>query len=326
MARHVCPECGATVTGGEQFCPTCGTFLGYPDEPEHGHDNDYEHFELGAGPPPEPARRPSTTLICPSCGTENAPTNRHCEECGARLSQGPLPTAPRPAVQATAGVRAVVAIGGLLLGVIVIALLFQIFGGDDPATTTTLSAESTSTTVAPVEVTVLEPLDVTCSVEGLGSFTCSNLISGTDALYQINWVEHEATGEPLTITIRFPIAVAIARIDWHNISNDETRFRRNFRARALTISADDSFSDVQRDLQNLPGVQEIEFASRNTNQVTIDITSAWNAEVMDEQVFTEIAIDEIQVLGRPATTGGTDVTTPTTVPGDTTPTTDTTAP
>lgn len=215
MARHVCPECGATVSGGEQFCPTCGTFLGYPDEPAHEHDsNEYEQFELGAAPPPsESAPRRPTTVICPSCGTENSHSNRHCEECGARLSQGPLPTAPRPAVQATAGVRAVVAIGGLLLGVILIALLFQVFGGDDPATTTTLNAESTSTTSAPAEVAILEPLDVTCSVEGIGSFICDNLITGTEALYQINWVDHEASGEVLTITIRFPIAVAITRID-----------------------------------------------------------------------------------------------------------------
>src|SRR5690606_15201248 len=115
MARHVCPNCGATVTGDEQFCPTCGTFMGYDDEPTG--EDEYERFELGAAPPP---REPT---ICPSCGAANAPGNRHCEECGARLSQGPLPAAPRPAVQATAGVRAVIAIGGPLLGAANIALL-----------------------------------------------------------------------------------------------------------------------------------------------------------------------------------------------------------
>src|SRR5688572_33503555 len=94
--------------------------MAYEDEP--GYEEDYERFDLGSPPPPS-YRDP---VICLSCGAQNAPTNRHCEECGARLSQGPLPAAPRPAVQATAGVRAVIAIGGLLLGVIVIALLFQI--------------------------------------------------------------------------------------------------------------------------------------------------------------------------------------------------------
>lgn len=322
MARHVCSECGATVSGNEQFCPTCGTFLSYPDEP--GADTEYEHFELGETPPPAdipPSRLPAR-VVCPSCGTENLATNRHCEECGARLSQGPLPAAPRPAVQATAGVRAVIAIGGLLLGVILIALIFQIFGGDDdPDSTLPPTAESTSTTVSPVQVGLLEPLDVECNVEGIGSFICENLISGSEALYQINWPDHVDSGETLSVTIRFRTAVAITRIDWRNIANDETRFRRNYRARALTISADDSFSDVQADLQNLPGVQEIEFASTNTNQVTITVDSAWNAEIIEDNVFTELAIDEIQVIGRPATaTTNPTETTGTSVPGETTPT------
>jgi hypothetical protein len=286
-----------------------------------GADTEYEHFELGETPPPPdipPSRLPAR-VVCPSCGTENLATNRHCEECGARLSQGPLPAAPRPAVQATAGVRAVIAIGGLLLGVILIALIFQIFGGDDdPGSTLPPTAESTSTTVSPVEVGLLEPLDVECSVEGLGSFICENLISGSEALYQINWPDHVDSGETLSVTIRFRTAVAITRIDWRNIANDETRFRRNYRARALTISADDSFSDVQADLQNLPGVQEIEFASTNTNQVTITVDSAWNAEIIEDNVFTELAIDEIQVIGRPATaTTDPTGTTGTSVPGDT---------
>ncbi|HLU31720.1 MAG TPA: zinc-ribbon domain-containing protein [Acidimicrobiia bacterium] len=319
MARHVCPECGATVTGEEQFCPTCGVFLGY-DEESAGHD-EYEQFELGSEPPPPPPGGRRSAPICPSCGAENAPGNRHCEECGARLSQGPLPAAPRPAVQATAGVRAVIAIGGLLLGIILIALLFQLFSGDDdPTATTAAPSDTSSTTVTIQEVGVLDPLDVQCSIEGLGSFVCSNLISDSDALYQVNWEELEASGDTLTITIRFRTAVAINRIDWRNISNDDTRFQRNYRARALAITSDDSLVDVQTDLQNIPGTQSIDFSSVNTNQVTIVVNSAWPAQLIDGNVFSELAIDEIQVIGRPAATAGT---TATTAP-DTTETTETT--
>lgn len=313
MARHVCPECGATVTGEEQFCPTCGVFLGY-DEESHDHDG-FEEFELGTVPPPPPSARPANP-ICPSCGAENAPGNRHCEECGARISQGPLPAAPRPAVQATAGVRAVIAIGGLLLAIIIIALLFQLFSGDgEPADTTVAASDSSTTTVPTVEPAVLDPLDVQCSVDGLGAFVCANLISDSDALYQVNWEDIEASGETLTITIRFRTAVAISRIDWRNISNDDTRFQRNYRARALTISSDDSLADVQIDLPNVPGTQTIDFSSLNTNQVTITVNSAWPAQLIDGNVFSELAIDEIQVIGRPA--DGTAPTTATTTPGTT---------
>lgn len=326
VARHVCHNCGATVAGDEQFCPTCGTFLGYDEEPTES--DQFEEFELGAEPPVvEVGVANSTTVVCPSCGTTNLAGNRHCEECGARLSQGPLPAAPRPAVQATAGVRAVVAIAGLLLGVILIALMFRIFGGGDPTTTTTLATDTTSTTAAPVEVDVLEPLSVTCSVEGIGSFVCNNLIAGPDSLYQINWPQLEADGGQLTITLRFRTAVAISRIDWTNIQNDDIRFRRNYRARALTISSDDTVTDVQADLQNVPGTQEIAFSSLTTFQVTLTVDSVWNAELVDEQVFTELAIADIQVLGRPAVTTGPgptdpDSTDPTLADPDTTDTTE----
>ena len=84
-------------------------------------------FSLSGEPPIEvpqaPARFPRNEIQCPSCGSPNPTTNRHCEECGARLSQGPLPVAPRPAVQATAGVRAVLAIAGLLTTVVIIAIV-----------------------------------------------------------------------------------------------------------------------------------------------------------------------------------------------------------
>ncbi|MFP3914009.1 MAG: double zinc ribbon domain-containing protein [Actinomycetota bacterium] len=316
MARHVCPSCGATVTGDEQFCPTCGTFLQH--EEEMPVEDEYETFELGSGPPPAPGG----PVLCPSCGAENSPTNRHCEECGARLAQGPLPAAPRPAVQATAGVRAVIAIGGLLLGVIIIALLFQLFGGDDTSPDTTPVATATTATTFQVdEPEVLDPLDVTCSEDGLGEFVCQNLTDGADSLYQVNWEELEAAGETLTITIRFRSAVAISRIDWTNITNNDTRFQRNYKARALTITSDDSLSDTQIDLQNIPGTQQVEFTSLNTHQVTIEVQSAWPAQLIDGQVFEEIAIDEIEVIGRPAANGAAGTTT--TAPGDTT---DTTAP
>lgn len=314
----MCPDCGATVTGDEQFCPTCGAFLGYEDEP---HAEEYETFDLGEAPPP-PSREP---VICPSCGADNLPTNRHCEECGARLSQGPLPAAPRPAVQATAGVRAVIAIGGLLLGVIIIALLFQLFSGDDEPTETTAAAgETTSTTVQIAQNEVLDPLSVDCSVAGIGSFICENLVSGTDALYQVDWVALEEAGETPTITIRFRSAVAIERIGWRNISNDDTRFQRNYRARSLSISADDSLSETPIDLQNIPGTQEVAFTSLNTHQLTITINSAWPAQLIDGQVFDELVIDEIEVIGRPVT--GTNGTTATTAPGDTSETTATSTP
>ena len=266
-------------------------------------DGTYEEFQLEEAPsegddgeaPAPPAK--GRTIGCPSCAAVNPSSNRHCQECGARLKQGPLPTAPRPAVQATAGVRAALAISGLLFVVIVIALLFNVFGGEEPTTGSTL--ESTTTT----DVVVLQPdkidiLNTECTPLGLGSFTCANLTSGTDSEYQVTW-EDLAEGENITIRLTFREPIVVTRLDWTNLT-DIDRFRQNYRARGITIDADGSVTVVPIELKDLPGTQSVSFAAFNTNFILITIESAWLAEVVGENSFRELAINEITVIGRPA--------------------------
>ena len=267
-------------------------------------DGNYEEFSLGDGPPGEDpphehsVSRTGHALTCPSCGAGNPSGNRHCQECGARLDQSPLPTAPRPAVQATAGVRAALAISGLLFAVIVIALLFNVFSSDTPTAGSTLkfttTTESTITQPAVVDI-----LDQQCSPDGLGAFTCINLTSGTDSEYQVNWEEIEAGEVNITIKLFFREPMIVTRIDWNNIV-DPTRFRRNYRARGLTIDAQGSLTQVPHTLADTPGLQNINYAAVNANWIEITIQSAYQAEVVDDNVFRELAIDEITVWGRPA--------------------------
>ncbi len=280
-------------------------------------DTPYEEFSLEDRPPVEPgAAQPAPQagggngggreVACPSCGAVNPANNRHCQECGARLRQGPLPTAPRPAVQATAGVRAALAISGLLLGVILIALFFNIFTGDDGEATG--STTTTSTTVPVIEQPApVDILDETCDPEGIGSFTCSNLTSGTDDEYQVSW--EEAGGE-VTITFTFFEQLAIDRIEWSNIEN-QTRFRQNYRARSLVITSQDQLTDTPATLDDLPGTQVIQYSALNTARLTIRIVDAYQAEVVDDNVFDELAINEIVIVGRPVIPSGSGTTTPT---------------
>lgn len=266
-------------------------------------DGTYEEFHLEDTPPegdageaPAPPTK-GRTIGCPSCAAVNPSSNRHCQECGARLKQGPLPTAPRPAVQATAGVRAALAISGLLFVVIVIALLFNVFGGDEPTAGSTL--ESTTTT----DVVVLQPdkidiLNTECTPLGLGSFTCTNLTSGTDSEYQVTW-EDLAEGEDITIRLTFFEPIVVNRLDWTNLTDIE-RFKQNYRARGITIDADGSVTVVPITLKDLPGTQSVSFAAFNTNFIFITIESAWLAEVVGGNSFRELAINEITVIGRPA--------------------------
>ena len=84
-------------------------------------------------------------MPCPSCGTLNPPFNRHCDSCGARLSQAPLPVAPQPMLRTTAGARALMVLAGVILTVALLALAVNVFrnGGDGTAESTTTSTTTT---------------------------------------------------------------------------------------------------------------------------------------------------------------------------------------
>ena len=103
-------------------------------------DDLFEPFELEDGPPPpgsEPPPAPPTQAkppqasapveqaACPSCGAFNPAYNRHCEQCGARLTKEPLPVAPAPMVRATPGGRA---LSVLAAAVLVVALIVHADG------------------------------------------------------------------------------------------------------------------------------------------------------------------------------------------------------
>lgn len=333
MASQTCEQCGAIVAGDEQFCPSCGAFMDPMTAPrprprssgrggnvisvtsDGPSDPAYEDFSLETPPPPpsdDVPPRPSQAaprgnrgrngnsnggpVNCPSCGAVNPGNNRHCQECGARLRQGPLPTAPRPAVQATAGVRAALAIGGLLLGVILIALFFNIFTGEDPEATDSSTTTSTTTATA-LETGPIEILEETCTPEGISSFICANLTSGTTDEYQVSWEENSAQG--ITIELSFLQPMAIEAIRWTNIE-DATRFRQNYRAQSITILTQDSVAGpVPARLQDQQGTQVVPYAALNTTTLTIQVVEAYDAEVVDENRFDELAIDEIEVIGRP---------------------------
>jgi hypothetical protein len=329
VVSHVCDQCGATVAADEQFCPSCGSFIDplktaappppSPPRPTRprpaGHvisvssDGNYEEFTLEE-PEPEPLVAPPSggnrgggSVDCPSCGTSNPSTNLHCQNCGARLRQGPLPTAPRPAVQATAGVRAALAISGLLLIVILVALAFNIFSDNAAGSTTTTLDSTTTSSTTPMANAPIPILSTVCDPPGLGSFSCSNLTSGDSSEYQVNWEELEQAESPLVIRLSFSQPMIVERIDWTNIS-DETRFLQNHRAMGITIDGDNQLVPFSTNLDDSPGTQIIRYAAINANYIEITVHSTYRSQVVGDRTFPEIAIDEIVVIGRPAAASG----------------------
>jgi hypothetical protein len=298
MAGHICDNCGATVTN-EQFCPTCGAWVDPLSHEDGG--SEFEEFSLGAEPrePAQPARLPRQEVQCPSCGSPNPTTNRHCEECGARLAQGAMPVAPRPAVQTTAGVRAAMGISAVLVVVILAVLIVNLFGDAEGEPTTSLDAAAagSTTTTAPIQPTPVDILDVECNVEAVSGFSCDNLVDGSATNeWQVTWTGIDPTVTP-TITLKFNESVLVRQIIWTNIT-DEDRFLQNLKVQRINIS--DGNSPYPTDLRNEPGPQSINWISLPVNQITIEITAEYPAVPVGDQIFEELAIAEIQVLGTPA--------------------------
>ncbi|HVR32143.1 MAG TPA: zinc ribbon domain-containing protein [Acidimicrobiia bacterium] len=309
LARHVCDNCGSVVSDDDQFCPSCGSWID-PTSGANDEGDEYEEFSLDDAPPPTERTRPpvqvaSQTVSCPSCGAPNPDTNRHCEECGARLSQGALPVAPRPAVQATAGVRAAMAISGLLFGVVLIALLFNIFTGDDEDPDT-IGGDTTSTTATTI-ARVPEPIDILsadCSISGLSGFECRNLID-PEREYQISWEELGET-DIVTIDLIFPEPMVVTGFVWENLPADTDRFYQNYRARSISLSTDAAGAPpLGHELDDEPGKQAVEYVSLRTLSLRIQINTVYLPEERNGRVFTELAIRGIEVVGYPAGDVGT---------------------
>ena len=131
------------------------------DDRNNQFDDLFEPFELPDAPPETEAPRQQQvappeetgdqpavdTVMGPSCGANNPSFNRHCEQCGARLSQDPLPVAPPPMSRTSPGGRALGVLAAVVLVVALVALVFNVFrgGGDETAAESTSSTTTTST-------------------------------------------------------------------------------------------------------------------------------------------------------------------------------------
>jgi hypothetical protein len=273
-------------------------------------DDLFEPFELEDGPPPpgtelppapppeaeqQPPAAPVEQIPCPSCGAYNPAYNRHCEQCGARLTKEPLPVAPAPMVRATPGGRALSVLAAAVLIVALIALLVNVFrSGEDTAATTTVPSTTTTTIVDISEIT---PTEVTASAELSAGFAASNVIDGD---LQTEWQVNHAQS-PLTLEFRFAQPVQIRYIELYNIT-DQDRFLRNYRINGYKITVDDLPGVENRNtLQDLAGgPQRVDIASVETTTLTIEVLSNYPSQAIgDQPAFEELVVAEVKFWGTP---------------------------
>lgn len=283
MAQHTCSNCGTEFIDGD-FCPECGQWL---------ETDASEEFALDSEPVGQTI--PYDTVPCPSCGSANPSTNRHCEECGARLHQGALPVAPQPMIQTSAAIRAAAVIGVVLIVVIAGSWIFnRAFGGDTPeeiaATSTTVT-----TVAAPASPLVTVPVvSWNCSTSLNESFDCANLFDGND---ETSWNDASARGVDAVITATFDGAYSLESLIITNLE-DPTRFGRNYRIQGFDITTDDQPAPLTNIIPNQPGAHLVNFISLRTTTITITVTTIYASEEIEDQQFDELAVQEIQFFGR----------------------------
>jgi hypothetical protein len=283
------------------------------DDRIDGFDDLFEPFELKDRPPQEGRERTRTVssrttppqgvpqvrepLACPSCGSANPPFNRHCEACGARLSQSPLPVAPQPMLRTTAGARALMVLAGVIFTVAILAIAVNVFrdGGEQAASTTS----STTTTIATLNIVELKPVRTECNSE-LPSFPCTAL---TDDDPANSWNALDG-GVGAEITFLFSPPVQITEMFIHNVDEQE-RFLRNARIKGVEITIDDLPQANVTELEDTNEPQKISIRSLRTSRLTVTISSAYPGQSYEgREPFRELATQEITFFGRVAPESG----------------------
>jgi hypothetical protein len=193
----------------------------------------------------------------------------------------------------------VLAIAGLLTAVVIIAIAFNVFGGDDSTDPDVVAdGSTTTTTIAQTpETRELNVLRADCSVSGLASLGCENLIDDAGGEYQINWDELEE-GTDVTITLILAERSVITGVVWTNLAADDAGLRQNYRAKDITI--DGGAAPVLFELQDEGGAQSLQFSAVNTFEIEIAISDAYLPSPTEDRVFSELAIQQVEVFGYPS--------------------------
>ncbi len=289
-------------------------------------DDLFEPFELGDPPPPgspgvatprPPESKPDTeehaaitseipaqqhvttsnqspdAVVCPSCGARNPSFNHHCERCGSRLSQDPMPIAASPSSRSSAGGRALGVLAAVVLVVALVALMTNIFRGGDESVLPDTSSTS-STTTQPVIVSEIFPISVAASSELSDRFGPENLIDGDP---ETRWNDDGLRGVGAWLEFTFATPVQITEIEFQNVTEDEA-FRRNYKIQGYTITVNDLNVPISGRLLNSSEPQRVSVASLETFTLRIDITTTHLAEpVGNNPPFDELALEEMRFFG-----------------------------
>ncbi|MDK1009925.1 MAG: discoidin domain-containing protein [Actinomycetota bacterium] len=234
------------------------------------------------------------TIGCPSCGARNPTFNHHCERCGSRLSQDPMPIATAPAARASAGSRALGVLAAVVLLVALLALVTTIFRGDDAEVAIPGPEPTETTTTKPPIITELTAVSATASSQVADSFGPENLLDGDP---DTRWNDDSQRGVGAWLEFTFATPVEISEIEFQNVTDDEA-FRRNYKIQGYTITVNDLSVSISGRLKNSNEPQRVRIASLETITLRIDVTSTHLAEsVGTNPPWQELALQGLRFFG-----------------------------
>ena len=285
------------------------------DQDKPDFDDLFEPFELGEAPtePETPRRQPAPrqdttdnqeivaptvaapppvpTVACPSCGAHNPDYNRHCEQCGARLGQDPLPVAPAPTLRSSPGGRALGVLVAVVLFVALAVLIFNVFRSDD-ATAESSTTTSSSTTIAVAAVELFP-----------SSVEASSFLTGHEPEHLIDddpdtdWNDEGARGVDAWLRFTFAEPVRITEIELQNLFDDD-RFKKNYKIQGYLITTNDLTIEISGRLTNTNDAQRVPIASLGTTELLIEVKSTYPAEPAgDRPPFNELALQAVRFFG-----------------------------
>jgi hypothetical protein len=233
-------------------------------------------------------------INCPSCGSQNPVFNHHCERCGSRLGQDPMPIAPAPQSRSSAGGRALGVLAAVVLVVALVALMMNIFrGGEADVAGPETSSSSTTTTVL-VPTVELFAASASASSQVAVAFGPENLIDGNP---ETRWNDDSQRGVGAWLEFTFATPVQIREIVLQNVTDNE-KFKRNYKIQGYTITVNDLNVPISGRLANSNEPQTVKIASLETFTLRIEVTTTHPAEpIGDNPPFEELALQGVQFFG-----------------------------
>lgn len=275
----VCPNCGQTLKAAASFCGTCG----WPVD--------------GDGPA-------SARISCPVCWGLNPVSNRFCESCAARLGSLPERAPPRQIRSPRIGMS-ILTVGFFVGVVFFIVLVVLALGREEASPSTTLQAEVATSTMSepntpfagdPVGPVPLEPVRVSASSELSPEFGAENVADGDPTTA---WRDASRHGEGAALTFSFAEPVSVLAVVIAGLPDDEA-FHNSYRIHELSLVTGGG-EVIEDEIPDSPEPFRLQVGNEETHEVTLEVISTYAGEPHGgEPAREELAIGEIEILGRPA--------------------------